>query len=118
MDKVEFDFEKAMAELEKIAEKVEDPQTGLGEIDEQVKRSKELIKDCRGYLRAMREKVAALTQEEAALQTPQEPQMPQMPQMPQGRQMPQMPQMPQGQWPASQGQWQGRGLQDNDGLPF
>jgi exodeoxyribonuclease VII small subunit len=103
MDKVEFDFEKAMAELEKIAEKVEDPQTGLGEIDEQVKRSKELIKDCRGYLRAMREKVAALTQEEAALQIPQEPQMPQ------GRQ---------GQWPASQGQGQGRGLQDNDGLPF
>ena len=103
MDKVEFDFEKAMAELEKIAEKVEDPQTGLGEIDEQVKRSKELIKDCRGYLRAMREKVAALTQEEAALQIPQEPQMPH------GRQ---------GQWPDSQGQWQGRGLQDNDGLPF
>lgn len=109
MDKVEFDFEKAMAELEKIAEKVEDPQTGLGEIDEQVKRSKELIKDCRGYLRAMREKVAALTQEEAALQMPQEPQMPQMPQMPQVRQ---------GQWPASQGQWQGRGQQDKDGLPF
>ncbi len=51
----------------------------------------------------MREKVAALTQEEAALQIPQEPQMPQ------GRQ---------GQWPDSQGQWQGRGLQDNDGLPF
>ena len=40
----------------KIAAKVEDPATGLDDIDAYVKRSKELIAECRAYLRSVRDK--------------------------------------------------------------
>jgi exodeoxyribonuclease VII small subunit len=53
----DFDYQKATAELEKIAEKVEDPSTGLDDIDRYVKQSEELISKCRAYLRTVREKV-------------------------------------------------------------
>lgn len=46
-----------MEELEKLARKVEDPATGLDDIDSYVKRSDELISQCREYLRTVREKV-------------------------------------------------------------
>ena len=39
----EFDYKKAIEELEAIAAKVEDPQTGVGDIDKYMRRSKELI---------------------------------------------------------------------------
>lgn len=52
-----FDYQKAMDELEKLATKVEDPATGLDDIDSYVKRSDELISQCRAYLRTVREKV-------------------------------------------------------------
>jgi exonuclease VII small subunit len=51
----QFDYQKAIAELEAIAAKVEDPQTGIGEIDAYMKRSAELIEACRSYLRGARE---------------------------------------------------------------
>ena len=38
-----FDYKEAVRELESIAAKVEDPSTGLDDIDKYVKRSKELI---------------------------------------------------------------------------
>ena len=50
-----FDYAKAMEELEGIAQKVEDPKTGIGEIDEYMKRSQELVAACREYLRGVRE---------------------------------------------------------------
>ncbi|MCH5173358.1 MAG: exodeoxyribonuclease VII small subunit [Bacteroidales bacterium] len=50
-----FDYTKAMAELEEIAARVEDPSVGLGEIDAYIKRSEELVKACRAYLRGARE---------------------------------------------------------------
>ncbi len=53
--KEEFDYAKAMEELEAIAVKVEDPNTGIGEIDRYMKRSQELITACREYLRGARE---------------------------------------------------------------
>ena len=53
--KEEFDYAKAMEELEAIAVKVEDPNTGIGEIDRYMKRSQELIAACREYLRGARE---------------------------------------------------------------
>ena len=34
-----FDYSKAVAELEAIAAKVEDPQTGIGDIDKYIRRS-------------------------------------------------------------------------------
>ena len=56
--KEEFDYAKAMEELEAIAVKVEDPNTGIGEIDRYMKRSQELIAACREYLRGAREGLA------------------------------------------------------------
>ena len=51
----EFDYKKAVEELEAIAVKVEDPQTGVGDIDRYMKRSKELLDSCRSYLRGQRD---------------------------------------------------------------
>lgn len=50
-----FDYTKAIEELEAIAAKVEDPSTGIGYIDRYMKRSQELIEACRAYLRGARE---------------------------------------------------------------
>lgn len=52
-----FDYAKAVEELEAIAVKVEDPQTGIEDIDKYIKRSQELIEACRAYLRGAREKM-------------------------------------------------------------
>lgn len=50
-----FDYTKAVEELESIAAKVEDPETGIADIDKYMKRSKELLEACRAYLRGARE---------------------------------------------------------------
>lgn len=55
-----FDYAEAVAELERIAAKVEDPKTGIDDIDKYIKRSSELITSCRAYLRGVREKVDEL----------------------------------------------------------
>jgi exodeoxyribonuclease VII small subunit len=49
-----FDYPKALAELEQIARKVEDPSTGLEETENCIKRSRELLAACREYLRTAR----------------------------------------------------------------
>ncbi len=46
-----FDYSEAVAELEEIALKVENPETGIEDIDRYIKRSQELIGACRAYLR-------------------------------------------------------------------
>ena len=56
-----FDYAKAMEELEAIAAKVEDPKTGIEDIDKYIKRSQELVIACREYLRGAREKLDGLT---------------------------------------------------------
>lgn len=58
-----FDYAKAIAELEEIARKVEDPETKLSDIDQYVTRSKVLVKACRDYLRTVKEKVDSLDEE-------------------------------------------------------
>lgn len=55
-----FDYPKALAELERIAAQAEDPDTGLDKLDESIKRSQELIEQCREYLRTARTKVEQL----------------------------------------------------------
>lgn len=50
-----FDYGKALAELEKIAQKVEDPSTGIDEIGKLISSSDKLIADCREYLRSTRD---------------------------------------------------------------
>ena len=52
-----FDYNKAVEELEKIALKVEDPVTGIDEIEKYLERSRELAAACRAYLREERQKV-------------------------------------------------------------
>ncbi len=59
--KEEFDYTKAVEELESIAAKVEDPQTGIGDIDRYIRRSDELIEACRAYLRGARERLDEMT---------------------------------------------------------
>lgn len=56
-----FDYPKAVEELEKIAQTVEDPKTSLDDIDKYMKRSAELIALCREYLRSVRDKVENTT---------------------------------------------------------
>lgn len=58
--KEDFDYAKAVEELEAIASKVEDPQTGIDDIDRYIKRSEELISACRAYLRGAREKLDSM----------------------------------------------------------
>ena len=55
--KEEFDYQKALSRLEEIAAKVEDPSTGLEDIDKYVRESEELVAGCRAYLRMVREKI-------------------------------------------------------------
>ncbi len=55
-----FDYAGAMAELEKIAGKVEDPSTALDDIEKYIRRSDELIAKCREYLRTMKTKTEVL----------------------------------------------------------
>ena len=55
--KEKFEYTKAIEELEAIAAKVEDPKTGIDDIDKYIKRSQELIEACRAYLRGAREKL-------------------------------------------------------------
>ena len=58
-----FDYAKAIAELEQIAAKVEDPATGLDDIDKYVSRTRELVGKCREYLRSVHEKVGKIDEE-------------------------------------------------------
>jgi len=58
--KEKFDYAKAVEELESIAAKVEDPETGIADIDRCLRRSEELLEACRAYLRGAREKMDEL----------------------------------------------------------
>lgn len=55
-----FDYAEAVAELEKLAEKVEDPSTSLDDIDKYIARTEELVSKCREYLRSERERLDTL----------------------------------------------------------
>lgn len=57
MSEKKFDYTKAVAELDEIGAKVEDPATSLDDIGALVKRSKELIEACRKYLRTVRDSI-------------------------------------------------------------
>lgn len=55
-EKETFDYAAAVAELEKIAQTVENPQTPIDDIDGYIRRSEKLIADCRAWLRGVRER--------------------------------------------------------------
>ena len=60
-DMEEFDYAKAVEELEAIASKVEDPQTGIDEIEKYIRRSEELVEACRAYLRGVRTRLDSMS---------------------------------------------------------
>lgn len=60
MSKEKFEYDKAVEELEKIAEKVESPDVSLQEIDAGIKRSEEILESCRAWLRGVRERTEGL----------------------------------------------------------
>lgn len=55
-----FDYAGAVAELEKIAAKVESDDVGIDDMDRCIRRTEELISGCRRYLRSARERAAVL----------------------------------------------------------
>ena len=57
----QFDYKKAIGELEAIAAKVESPQTGIDDIEKYMKRSQELIAQCCEYLRGARSVILSET---------------------------------------------------------
>jgi len=57
MTETEFDYTKAMAELEEIAARVENPDTSLEDIGALVVKSRDLVEKCRAYLRTVRESI-------------------------------------------------------------
>lgn len=59
----EFDYKAAVEELEAIAARVEDSQTGIDDIDRYIRRSEELVQACRRYLRGAREKLDSMATE-------------------------------------------------------
>ena len=56
----EFDYYESVAELERIALKVEDPSTALEDSEAPIKRPDTVIAARRDYLRTMREKTEQL----------------------------------------------------------
>ena len=58
-----FDYGKAVARLEEILSKVEDPSTGVDDIDKYVKEAESLGGRCRKYLRELRDKADSIGNE-------------------------------------------------------
>lgn len=52
-----FDYDKAVAELDALAARVEDPATGIGDIDKCFERADVLVRGCREYLRSVRDRL-------------------------------------------------------------
>ena len=61
-----LEYGKALEELEAIAAKVEDPATGLDEVEKLVERSRELTGECRAYLRGVQLKVESIASEDGS----------------------------------------------------
>jgi len=55
-----FDYKEAVERLEQILAKLEDPATGVDDIDKYVRQAEQLTARCREYLRGVREKVDAI----------------------------------------------------------
>lgn len=55
-----FDYAAAVAELEMLVNKVEDPATGIDDIGKYIEDASVLVKKCREYLRAAHEKLESL----------------------------------------------------------
>jgi len=50
----EFDYNAAVARIEKLAETMEDPQTGVEQAEKMSAEARQLLEKCRAYLRRER----------------------------------------------------------------
>lgn len=64
MKKKPTDYDKAMAQLESLVDRIQQGQMGLEEMRGEVKAALELIKLCRGKLRDIESDLDAILQEE------------------------------------------------------
>lgn len=55
-----FDYQAAVKELEEIASRVENPATGIDDIDACIRRADELVASCRAWLRETGERVSGM----------------------------------------------------------
>lgn len=55
-----FDYIGALDRLEELAVRVEDPSTGLEEIEQCIKESASIVEECRKYLRGCRDRASQL----------------------------------------------------------
>lgn len=56
-------YEKAIAELEAIVERVEDKNAPLDKLEEDIKKGMALIAFCKGQLRGYKERISAIMEE-------------------------------------------------------
>lgn len=61
MKKIKKNYKESLEELQKIVEKIENPDTDLQEISKYVKRASELVKQCQEQLRAIEEDIPDIT---------------------------------------------------------
>ena len=61
--KEDLTYEKAIAELEAIVERVEDKNAPLDRIEEDIKKGMALIAFCKGKLRGYKERISAILDE-------------------------------------------------------
>ena len=64
MKKKQTDYDKAMAQLEKLVEKIQDGRMGLEEMRGEVKNALALIRECRAKLRDIEVDLDAILEEE------------------------------------------------------
>lgn len=58
--KEKLTYEEALAQLEKLVEKIEDPKTDLSHIGEDVKKAMELVKYCKTCIAGTKEELEKL----------------------------------------------------------
>ncbi len=61
MKKIKKNYKESLEELQKIVEKIENPDTDLQEISKYVKRASELVRQCQEQLRAIEEDIPEIT---------------------------------------------------------
>lgn len=59
-NKEKFDYDAAIAELEKIVSTLENPDTPIDDIDKYVRRANELAVGCKAWLRGVRDRALKL----------------------------------------------------------
>ncbi len=62
MAKSKFSYEKSFTELQKIIEEISSGETGIDELQEKVKRARELLEACQEKLRATEKEIEKIVE--------------------------------------------------------